>query len=202
MAKGVLTEEIYSDCDNCGLRFRKTNGRSRFHDKKCRSAYQAELRARRFAQSDSRRCHRCGQTKASSQFTPRANRCKACNAEYHRARKEADPGLRRRFLLARYGLDEARFAQMLDGQEGKCAICRSPDPAGHGQWHIDHDRACCPRQGSCGRCVRGILCHYCNLMIGMAKENPETFIAALRYLGYEVSGLVYKSVQLTLGEVA
>ncbi|MGW8884645.1 endonuclease domain-containing protein [Streptomyces sp. NPDC055749] len=39
-----------------------------------------------------------------------------------------------------------------------------------GQWqeedkafHIDHDRACCPSRGpSCGKCVRGYLCHLCN----------------------------------------
>ena len=31
--------------------------------------------------------------------------------------------------------------------------------------YFDHDRTCCDRSGSCGGCVRGIVCHPCNITI-------------------------------------
>jgi len=37
---------------------------------------------------------------------------------------------------------------------------------------IDHDHACCPTSGSCGRCVRGIACWECNRLIGFGHDDP------------------------------
>jgi hypothetical protein len=31
---------------------------------------------------------------------------------------------------------------------------------------VDHDHACCPGSRSCGRCIRGIIHHACNAMLG------------------------------------
>jgi 16S rRNA C967 or C1407 C5-methylase (RsmB/RsmF family) len=47
---------------------------------------------------------------------------------------------------------------------------------------IDHDHGCCSGTGSCGRCVRGLLCNRCNLMLGFANDQPEILRAALEYL--------------------
>ena len=48
--------------------------------------------------------------------------------------------------------------------------------------HIDHDHACCPGAGSCGKCVRGVLCPPCNQMLGMAKDDPEKLRLGAAYL--------------------
>lgn len=59
-----------------------------------------------------------------------------------------------------------------------CQICGSLENP-----HIDHDHACCPtHKGSCGNCIRGVLCGSCNVGIGNFKDNPDLLKAAAQYL--------------------
>lgn len=75
-----------------------------------------------------------------------------------------------------YGVEIEDFNRVLLEQNGLCAICsikldrsnRSTVPS------IDHDH----RDGS----FRGILCHRCNVSLGLMDENPETLRSAIRYL--------------------
>jgi len=46
---------------------------------------------------------------------------------------------------------------------------------------VDHDHSCCPRGGSCGKCVRGLLCEPCNKVLTSAR-TPEYFEGLLNYL--------------------
>lgn len=48
--------------------------------------------------------------------------------------------------------------------------------------HIDHDHACCSGTGSCGECIRGIICGRCNTGIGQFRDSPSVLIAAAAYL--------------------
>ncbi len=57
-----------------------------------------------------------------------------------------------------------RFHQLLRDQGDACAICK--DPFGETIPCIDHDHRCCPGSNSCGKCVRGLLCRGCNIMMG------------------------------------
>jgi len=77
-------------------------------------------------------------------------------------------------LIARYGITMADYHELLERQNGRCAICRTAVPGGRGdRFHVDHDLAT-------GR-VRGLLCWNCNRRLGVL-ENLEFRVAADAYL--------------------
>lgn len=78
--------------------------------------------------------------------------------------------------LARYGLDEAKLADMLASQNYRCAICETEEPGGlHGVFVIDHDH------GPSGA-TRGLLCNSCNLGLGHARESTRILKSMVAYL--------------------
>lgn len=93
-----------------------------------------------------------------------------------------NPGepMRRSFLfnLKRYGLDEVSYNNVLLLQNKVCAICKKPEVYTHkGQLKkltIDHNH----KTGK----FRGLLCHHCNLLLGHARDNITTLLAAVEYL--------------------
>src|ERR1035437_3624951 len=64
-----------------------------------------------------------------------------------------------------YGLTLAQRDQLFALQRNRCKCCSSPMPGSVVGWHIDHDH----KTGI----VRGILCHHCNAIAGMADDNVE-----------------------------
>lgn len=94
------------------------------------------------------------------------------------------PGRRRKYPAAWSQTDKARFLQFgvapegviarLRQQGGCCAICRTSEPRGKGDWHLDHDH----RDGR----VRGVLCHGCNTALGMLRDDPARARAAADYI--------------------
>jgi hypothetical protein len=103
----------------------------------------------------------------------------ALHPEVNRARASANharnPG-------RRYGLTSDEFWAMFDRQGGKCPICRASLTIGTQTHAVDHDHSCCPGIGSCGRCVRGLLCAPCNKGMGHFKDDPDRLIAAAEFL--------------------
>jgi hypothetical protein len=83
--------------------------------------------------------------------------------------------------LRRYGLTPSLFDALLGYQGGRCAICRRTEPGGAGDFHVDHDHACCPGRRSCGRCVRGLLCARCNVGAGVLDWPDERLAALIAY---------------------
>ena len=73
-------------------------------------------------------------------------------------------------------------------QNGQCPIClkklSNPTLEDANRWetNIDHDHTCCPDYTTCGKCLRGLLCRDCNLLIGHAKDNIDTLKRAVEYL--------------------
>lgn len=86
---------------------------------------------------------------------------------------------RARYIERVYGVAAQEYEAMLAAQRGLCAICKH-EPKG--EWHVDHDHACCSGATSCGACVRGLLCVDCNHGLGRFRDDPAVLSAAVRYL--------------------
>lgn len=91
---------------------------------------------------------------------------------------------RRANLKAKFGLSLEDYDRMLAEQGGTCAICPATEAGGRHNtfFAVDHDHACCPGKGSCGKCVRGLLCAKCNFALGQFDDDPDRLMAAVAYL--------------------
>lgn len=83
--------------------------------------------------------------------------------------------------IKRYGIDPKQFEQKLLDQNNSCAIC-GREFGENVKRHIDHDHTCCPPGGSCGKCLRGILCSQCNHGLGKFNDDPDLLEVAAQYL--------------------
>lgn len=159
-------------------------------------------------------CRKCLYEKPITEFAIadrergyRKARCKACEAErvrsYYRTNetyrertkkrsiawakdnKEASKRhARKAQLRLNYDLSTAQYERLLLDQRGCCALCGSDQPgrigkngrwsAGH--WHVDHDHAL-------GH-VRGLLCHSCNVAIGIYERRLRDQIGIAKVLDY------------------
>jgi hypothetical protein len=112
--------------------------------------------------------------------TDSSNRCNECGMIRHRNYKEANKEKvnmqsAHHKRLKRYGLTPQTYDEMLENQEGKCAICRCiPKVDTKRSLAIDH----CHSSGE----IRGLLCGNCNTMLGMAKDNIDILMNSMEYL--------------------
>ena len=92
------------------------------------------------------------------------------------ARHRANPNntIKLRYLKRRYGITPEEYQALSDAQNGLCRICQGPPQGRWKRLHVDHDHAT-------GK-VRGLLCHWCNNMLGHAKDSPTVLQAAIAYL--------------------
>ncbi|MFF5005486.1 endonuclease domain-containing protein [Streptomyces phaeochromogenes] len=67
-----------------------------------------------------------------------------------------------RVRLGQYNVTRGFVDQLLRLQQGDCAVCGRVHTGGRAM-DIDHDHGCCPGSGSCGDCVRGLVCSNCNM---------------------------------------
>jgi hypothetical protein len=88
----------------------------------------------------------------------------------HEARRSSR---RRRALKRKYGITSADYEALLSAQGGVCAICGLP-PKQNKRLHVDHDHSTAQ--------VRGLLCHNCNLILGLAHDSEAVLLRATLYL--------------------
>jgi hypothetical protein len=89
----------------------------------------------------------------------------------HRESPESRKLSNRKYRISSYGLTPYEFDLLLDAQEHSCGMCHEPFDDGE-RIHVDHDHACCKEKNrSCGKCVRGLLCHTCNIALGHIERR-------------------------------
>lgn len=81
----------------------------------------------------------------------------------------------------RYRMEVGEFDGMLLLQQNRCPICLVPFDENN-RPHVDHNHKCCSGKNTCGECVRGLLCHFCNKGLGHFRDNTDYLIRAVAYL--------------------
>ena len=82
---------------------------------------------------------------------------------------------RKHHLMRTYKMTMEEFDEMA---KNGCWICGA-ESSGVKRLHVEHDHNCCGPLKSCGKCVRGIVCNKCNILIGkyetkkMRNDNPH-----------------------------
>ena len=139
--------------------------------KPCASAYYKEKNPNR-KRHGSYRCRGCDKEFTLSEFKKPRDKyrypyCRECKSLLQHVRN-----------LSRYNMTQDQYVALLKSQGGVCAICGGTD---NKRLSVDHDHSCCA-EGSCGKCVRGLLCSHCNRTLGMVKDDIETLKRMIRYL--------------------
>ena len=114
-------------------------------------------------------------------------RCKICTRlngaaakTRYRESTEAKSKARSRHLKKEYGITADQYDEMWGQQDGLCAICCQPETRINpvngkvGMLAVDH---CHVTNG-----VRKLLCHKCNVAIGLLGDNPDRLRAAAAYI--------------------
>lgn len=172
-------------CRNCDKEFQAAfkYTRKRFCGKECESQFDLKM-----ASLPEKKCRHCHIVKPRSSFYLQQgnylfSECKECQKKRTTlSRQSKDPSEKKRWAryshnsrVRRYGLEPKDYEYILTIQDGKCAICRSPQPSKRTQrMHVDHDHA--------SNLHRGLLCINCNMGLGRFKDNPSLLRYAAQYL--------------------
>lgn len=116
-------------------------------------------------------CLACAATNRKANYAKNPAKEKRKLIEYYKANKERSRGYS---LKALYGLSQDKYKGMLWQQNGSCKICGTHESNLKRKLFVDH----CHETGR----VRGLLCQYCNTMLGNAKDNVLVLQAAISYL--------------------
>lgn len=114
---------------------------------------------------DERWCLGCNDWLPADRFTRQSggsrfsfSRCRPCRAAFT------------------HGTTVAEILRIQGSERPECAACGTTEDL-----KVDHDHACCPAERSCGRCVRGYLCHLCNTAEGLLR-TPERAMALAQHM--------------------
>ena len=72
--------------------------------------------------------------------------------------------------MYKYGITPEAFREMVQKQDGRCAICEKEVK----KFHVDHSH----KNGK----VRGLLCSACNVGIGLLQDDPSLLLNAAEYI--------------------
>ena len=114
-------------------------------------------------------CIECSADISSKQL--RAIFCSGqCKSKYHQRGRVKTKEDIRRDNLRKYGVTPEQVSSMAEEQEQRCLICKKETVV----LCVDH----CHQTGV----VRGLLCHACNLGIGIFQDDPQKLRDAADYI--------------------
>lgn len=124
-------------------------------------------------------CLKCQKYRQTEEFNKDRNRsdglqvyCRSCQSELSQTIYARDTSVTHKGLLRRkYGLTPEQYQEMLDSQNGVCAICETPPTDKRLAVDHDHDTGA----------IRGLLCKNCNVKLATV-ENEAFMTAAKLYL--------------------
>lgn len=122
--------------------------------------------------------HKLRRYNASEPFGPRnvfwhetmPNKDRA--ARMRQYRQENPTKFRNYELKKRFGIGATEYDEILEKQNGKCAICGGEDD--HFSLAVDH----CHNK----KHIRGLLCSKCNRGLGLFRDSPQLLKQAIEYL--------------------
>mgnify|MGYP001036879075 CR=1 FL=1 len=107
-----------------------------------------------------------------------AYQCKSCAKAKDKAHRQTD-GYKKKLRQKRWAeqginITYEQYEQLLEEQNGQCAICGTDENQFNKGMCVDH----CHETGQ----IRGLLCTECNLGIGYLKDEAELLMKAAEYL--------------------
>ena len=145
-----------------------------------------------FFKKEGRTCIKCGETKGDEDFYKSRRRkdnysirytteCKECALKNRREHyKENKDRILDEHRFRSYGVTKEQYEEMLEDQDGKCAICKREELAR--AYITKKVRALAVDHCHVTGYVRGLLCRACNLGIGHFEDNLEFLKEAVKYL--------------------
>ena len=121
-----------------------------------------------------KQCRICLKVMPLSKFYYRKNEgyessCRGCK-QYREYRSQ----------LKVYGISIDKYFEIRNKNNGRCYTCNKEETTK--RHSIDHDHNCCPGKKSCGKCIRGLLCHRCNTSLGLIEDNIDTLKSMISYI--------------------
>jgi hypothetical protein len=116
--------------------------------------------------STTKTCSRCQQTLQLSNFGARSLSSDGLTAHCRSCARD----IRLRYL---YNITLDDYNHLKERQNGRCAMCDRHETELDRVLEVDHDHACCSRKRACGKCVRGLLCDYCNNYLKSYEDSTR-----------------------------
>jgi len=87
------------------------------------------------------------------------------------SQQQMDRRKKTHYHLRKYSITNEQYFALLESQANGCAICGKTQEENKHMLAVDHDHTCCPGEGSCGKCIRGLLCVTCNVWLGYFENH-------------------------------
>jgi len=167
---------INRDCKICGIKFdvKTNNNRKIYCSKNCKNMADKRLMKSKYDANPE-----LARKKAREAYYRNhdANK-RAASERMKHARKSNPETFKRLKLKSTYGISMKEFTTLLDYQGHKCVICTKKLS---GKVNSKDLKAFVDHKHETGT-VRGILCLYCNSLIGYCREDKLVLLSAIDYL--------------------